>query len=288
MFDTIGLISKKFSEMPIAVQIFTYVVLVLLYVYLILVPRFVNGQLITKDSNGGILPYRGVPLQMSIEGRVFKFKSNESGHWSIPLISMLPRDVRIQFYHEDAAVWREVVLSSVDAWTTDEFRVEVIDADPWVKIEQVSNSKSGLSLAFEALLGETAHAGRLVLPEELDDEDVAEASTREEYENTVYDIAVNEIASLNNVSADTPFSGKDGLKYIDRIRVIERLESELNVYVPDEHWRSFSNFGQLSEYMYSRKKLQFYTPESSNSKQRVSWPEISQSIGPEKPIRFEY
>ena len=98
MFNGLGLISKKFSEMPLWVQIITYFVLLALYVYLFLCPRFVNGQMVVKTGHGGLIPYRGVDLQISVEGRVLKFKTNESGYWSIPVVSMLPDSIRLQVY----------------------------------------------------------------------------------------------------------------------------------------------------------------------------------------------
>jgi len=69
----------KFNQMPLAVRVFTYLFMVFLFAYLLLIPRFINGELVYKFEDGSTIPYIGGDIQMSIEGRLLKFKANEGG-----------------------------------------------------------------------------------------------------------------------------------------------------------------------------------------------------------------
>lgn len=105
-----GLITSKFGSMPKAVQVFTYLIFVCLVVYLYLSPRVITGQIVATTENGGFVPYRGIQIQTHVQGHLLKFRTNEFGYWTIPLVNRLPDDVTIQVFHEDDKSWVPVTL----------------------------------------------------------------------------------------------------------------------------------------------------------------------------------
>ena len=131
----------NFKNMPAWVRVLTYLVFLLLFVYLMLVPRFINGQLVVRDSaSGGFIPYRGAELQMAVEGHDYKFKANEGGYWSIPVVSKLPTNLELQVFHSDLGQWFPVTFSAARIWQGGAQRIEIANATPYVKVAVDSDS----------------------------------------------------------------------------------------------------------------------------------------------------
>lgn len=286
MIDQLGLLSKKFSEMPLWVQVTTYLVLLALYVYLLLCPRFINGQMVAKTGRGGFIPYRGVDLQTSVEGRVLKFKTNESGFWSVPVVARLPGSIRLQVYHEDEEAWHEVKLSAGAIWKKDDFRLEIMDQEPWVRIERIARLKEGGAEGVNAvswadkIFGQ-AYAAELKIPKAA----AVQAAGRvdqEEVRQRVFEIIANVSQSNTPIKNDYPLSGKKGLSYVKRIKLIESIEQKMGLKIPDEHWREIATAGQLADYVYKRKALEAYNPHIYGEDKSVSWPEMNQKASPEQ------
>ena len=81
----------QYVHLPGPIRTVMYIAFFLVFVYLLTLPRFLDGQLIVRDANsGGLLPYRGVDLQMQVEGRPYKFRSNEEGFFSVPIVGRWP------------------------------------------------------------------------------------------------------------------------------------------------------------------------------------------------------
>lgn len=272
----ISLISKKFSEMPVWVQVFTYLVLLGLYIYLLLCPRFINGQIVARTEHGGIVPYRGVNMQVSVEGRLLKFKTNESGFWSVPVISRLPESMRIQIYHEDERAWHEVVLSTRKIWKKDDFRIEITDEKPWIKIEQIAALPTGFDPPALGTGPGEAVAAELIIPKQ------AAANAVEKVNRDQIDKEVrNSVFKATGINAEAvndnfPLSGKEAPSYVERIQIVEDIERNMDIKIPDEHWRELGSIGQLVDYIHNRKLLESYRPELYKSDNINNWAIIQQ------------
>lgn len=134
--DLFELLVAQFRFMPPWVRNVSYLVLLLVVVYLILGPRLITGQIVAMTEGGGLIPYRGVGVQTQVQGHILRFKSNEFGYWSIPVVNRLPGSVKLQIFHEDDRSWYPVEIDYLDIWRHD-FRVVISNEAPLVRLETV-------------------------------------------------------------------------------------------------------------------------------------------------------
>ncbi len=139
-------IFNKFSKVPPWLRNFTYLLIVLLYVYLAVVPRFVNIRLIARidSSSKAELPYPGTEINTSMEGRDYKFASNENGYVSVPVICKIPGPVTLRIYHQDARAWFPVIIGTANLWKSSLLSKDItvqVKNDPY-RIETVSIDKT--------------------------------------------------------------------------------------------------------------------------------------------------
>lgn len=288
MSDIFGFITRNFSGMPKWVRVLTFLIFVALTVYLYLCPRFVNGQIVAKNTTGGFICYRGVDLQVSIEGRLLKFKTNESGYFSVPIVSRLPERLRLQVYHEDNNEWYEVIIEAAQIWRNSDIRIEIMNKPPYIRFEQLSDSLTGLgkierSSLFAITFG-IAFAGELKIPQEVYSKS-SENVNRNSIAQKTYNVISN-VTGRNPSSLDENYrlSGENAPSYVERIQIIEGLEHELGVRIPDEHWQALKTAGELIDYGYKRKILENYRPDVFGPQTR-DWPTMQQMMPPqERPV----
>ncbi len=280
---------KTFGKMPQWVQVSTYFALLLLCIYLYLVPSFANGQLVAVTEAGGRVPYRGIDMSVHVGGRNLKFKTNEAGYWSIPVVSRLPEQIRVNIYHEDQHAWFPVVLDWTKLWRGD-FEIKISDKEPYFEVELVENAdnvggnRNGYSDKGLVLMRAAYGAGLIVPSAVLQraQNGSLEGEIREEIYKTV---SKSMNRTSNQVNDSTPFSGSGGPSYVQRIQAIEELERTFSIQIPDEHWRSIDTVGGLIDYVYKRKLLEKENPALYQSEQ--NWPQIQQSAPPEQRVIFK-
>lgn len=268
MTDIWKIIERFFDKMPQWVQVSTFLVLLFLCVYLYLVPTFANGQLVAITESGGRVPYRGADMAMHVGGRNLKFKTNEIGYWSIPVVSRFPGKIRINIYHEDQRAWYPIVLGWMDLWSSD-FEIRISNQEPYFDVELVDNTQ-------ETGLINQAHSAELIIPEDIlsrTQDSRLEANIRTQ----VYGVmAENMKTDLSRINDQIPFSAAGGASYINRIQIIGELEQQFDLVIPDEHWRSIDTVGSLVDYVYKRKLLERDNPNLQQTDK--SWPQIQQSM----------
>jgi hypothetical protein len=263
---------ERFRDMPAWVRVTSYLVMLLLFVYLALVPRFVDGQLVIKDpSSGGLVPYRGGQLQVQVEGRSYKFSANEDGFWSVPIISRLPVALEIQVFHDDKGQWFPVTFSGARLWQLDAHRIEVWESVPHVRI-------AARGAAWLDALVPQARA-ELVLPQGI--EPPAGDPELRKVERSVMTL-IAQATGIKRVKINRrfPLSGRGAPSYLERVRIIQAIEKEHGIRIPDEHWRSMATAGDLAEYVVRRELLNEVYPELKGSDK--SWPAIQQSLPPDR------
>ncbi|HKU46376.1 MAG TPA: acyl carrier protein [Burkholderiales bacterium] len=279
-------IFDNFRGMPKWVRVSTYLLMVLLFSYLLLLPRFIDGQLVGVDSStNGFVPYRGVELQMQVDGRDYKFKSNQNGYWSVPIVSRLPGPVELQVYHEDKAQWFLVTFAATDVWKGSAHRVEISSSQPFVKLVAASGASDGSLFAFgEKLLGSVISNANafLVLNAPINVDGGGGALTVSDIKVVENDVTAAMANALGRpVNPDFALKGPAGLTYVQRIQVIQQLEKKYGFSIPDEHWRSMSKGSDLVDYLHKRQLLNQQKPELVKDP-KLSWPAIQQSFPPEQ------
>lgn len=297
---------KEFQNQPLWVRVLTYLVLLGVFVYLILIPRFIDGQLVVKDPiTGGLIPYRGANIQMQVDGRDYKFKSNESGYFSIPIISKLPTQIEFQVFHEDKAQWFKINFTAMEAWGSNSRQVEVRNSAPFVKI--ASKSSRDVKINLSGTLNQlpipgfsVAHAGELILPSpsllspvqpqrgETPGNTVS-SNTQSTVDPGVRKEVVLEMSKVLGTSPDQignsfPLIGANAPDYVKRIQIIEKLEQHFEYKIPDEHWKTLKNVEQLVNYIQQRDLLLKRFPKLKGKGD--NWPEIQQSLPTDQRPEF--
>lgn len=281
---------ENFPKMPLWVRVGTYLLLLLVFVYLLLLPRFVDGQLVIREStSGGVLPYRGADLQIQVDGRPYKFRSNEDGFFSIPLIDRLPQGLEIQVFHIDKSLWFPVEVSVSDVWFARSHRIEVLADKPFIKLATTNTQSTFTSalIAASQWLVSSAYAQSIVLPNtaRVTNAQLPAAEKSEiqsEVERTFSKIVGTPSSA---VGLNSPLAGSGSrLTYVQRIQLVTTLERKYKMKIPDEHWQQMGTVGQLVDYMQKRKQIERVLPTdvSGNTK---TWAQIQQSFPAEaKPI----
>jgi acyl carrier protein len=272
----------KFNQMPLAVRVFTYLFMLFLFAYLLLIPRFINGELVYKFEDGSTIPYIGGDIKMSIEGRLLKFKANEGGYWSVPIVSPLPRSVSVKFHHIDADRWFAVDFKPRNFWFKDMFQVEVTDEPPRVQLSASVDNKGTLSRIYVAL-GQifsnqvsTAKAGMLELPGEIgsDEVDTGEVEhIRNEIIKTVSKVTGKD---AHKVTPSSRLADDIKATYVQRIKIVKDLERKFNLRIPYEHWNYLYTVSELVDYVHKRKIIEKKKEYRDSKKNSLDWPSIQQ------------
>lgn len=84
-------ITEKFSQMPAAVQIATYIVFVFVTIYTATLPSFIDMKLVSV-YNKEVVPLRDVEIQVEVAGRSIRILTDSYGRFCVPMSTMLPTD----------------------------------------------------------------------------------------------------------------------------------------------------------------------------------------------------
>lgn len=312
--------------MPKIVQVITYLIFVCLVVYLYLSPRIITGQIVAMTENGGFVPYRGIQIQTHVQGHLLKFRTNEFGYWTIPVVNRLPDDVTIQVFHEDDKSWVPVTLHGWDVWTKT-FRIEILPEKPLFKLQlaQASAHDADQSTQVPGLIIATAHAGALIdkstydrrlrrarpvapsLPTTTGRPPIATPTTPSSRTTTGRTRTFTGIRSpaLNDITAKVSQTAarvlgqnpatitlayrldrRNGVSYVQRIQIIQNLEKLFGMKIPDEHWRRMVTIGEIARYVFERQQLAKSFPQIKKYQKQNDWPRIQQSIPTDKKPVF--
>ena len=282
----------NFKKMPLPVRVFTYLFVLFLFAYLLLVPRFINGAMEVVSKSGGRKPYRAGELHMHVEGRVFKFKVNEEGYWSVPIVSLLPHPVQIKVHHVDADEWFPVDFKWSELWTRDLFQVTITNDPPGVKL--LSANTAGAAFLFRALAslrgwvgtnppavlaGELQISPKLSVPGDPGMLRMVET----EVVRTVSDVTRR---NIREIGPTFPLTGASAPRYSERIEIIDTLERKFKLRIPDEHWNYLNNVGELVDYIQKRELYRRSSPrkEPEGSPREPLERERLKPVEPDRPI----
>lgn len=249
-------ISTNFSKMPKWVQVISWFIMLFLTVYLYISPRFINGHTVIQLPNGGALDYRGAILRTHIAGRVLKYKTNEDGYWSVPVVSRIPQSMTLELYHEDKHAWFEVKLDAQSIWMNNLGMnlVKIVvgnDNQEPVKLELASQ----LDEFNDAVMQYASAMISLVVPAAHADTDASEvtATNAMSKQEVINNIKVIMADVLNTKPADISLQhnlvGKSAPSYFEKLQIIQRSEQMFNIKLQDEEWRLMATVGELSDYI---------------------------------------
>jgi acyl carrier protein len=241
--------------MPRWVRVVTWFTLLVLCAYLYVAPRFINGQMVVLLDNGGTMEYRGATLRTHVEGRVLKFKTNEDGYWSVPVVSRVPyHGIHLQVYHEDAKAWFDVDLDGGTVWGASmgskEIRLEVASNPPAVKQtilserpldRRIMNAFVRFAAGSEAW-AQPAAAGQ------------ARSGMEQVAEKLNSIIARETRKDPEDITPTFRLTGKDAPSYSIKLSIINQAEKEFKVKLQDEEWRAMATSGDLAEYIYRERQ----------------------------------
>jgi acyl carrier protein len=228
-------------------------------------PRYISGQVVAETRNGGYVPYRGVDLQTRIGGPTMKYKTNGDGDWAIPVVSAIPGgNINVQVFHEDAGSWFDVPIPWSSTWRSlrgESFRITIKNDPPNVVMAVQELEQGNWLNVIASSVFPTATAAKLFLPETIQrpaqgvvDMAVIERTVIEAFREVIGDPSVNP-------GLDWRIDRQSELSYIERIQLIENLESKFKLAIPDEHWQSMSTLAELADYLNKRKILEAVDPE---------------------------
>ncbi len=274
---------QQFPKMPQPVRVVTYLVMLFLFSYLLLIPKFIDGHLkIFIPTEGKTKDYRGATLRTAIEGRMYKYTTNEDGYWSIPVVSKLPSSVMFEVYDKDRDEWHKVELSVLQIWKQAQFEIVLDDKSPFIHIaahDACDFSIPRLSYAMDYLssfFANQAFAGTLALPSGIP----SSLSTKEnkDVQEKVFAI-IGKVMNRQRgeISMNSPMSGKGAPTYREKISIIGELEQTFSMMIPDEHWQYFETVGQLTDYIEKRIIVE-RSSGNEPSKSRRDWQAIKDSF----------
>ena len=288
-------LETKFDAMPKWVRVSTYLILLGMTVYLYLAPRFVTGQIVARTEAGGFVPYRGVAIQTQVEGHTLKFTTNEDGYWTIPIVDRNPGAVKLQIFHEDDHSWFPVSISAAEIWTED-FRIVVSDKKPFVTLEVVEVTpeqgtwrSSDLRFGQGQFFTRPAHAASLEFTKSQSVEQ--NPKVQQAFRTQVFSEVRKVVSSVTKVpmvklKTKTPLDREHGFGYVQRIQVVEALESRYEIKIPDEHWRHLSTIGDLTDYIADRKDIEKAAKLPKSVSGTSNWAKIQQAVGEDAKLKF--
>lgn len=247
--------TEAFSKMPAWVRIATWFTLLILVVYLYISPRFINGQMVVRLDNGGTVDYSGATLRTHVEGRVFKFKTDDDGYWSVPVVSRMPyHGIHMQVYHEDAKRWYDVDIDGETVWSAGfgarEIRLEVMANPPSVRKTDIAQ-RNAIGVFAKTVMrfisGSIAWAQQTTAEE-------AKADKKQIAGRLSSIIAKETGVERSKTGPVFRLTGKAAPSTPQKLSIIKETEKEFSVKIPDETWRAMSTAGELADFVYQEKQ----------------------------------
>jgi acyl carrier protein len=267
------------DKVPVPVRVVAFLVVLMASVYLTLLPQFVNGYVYFKDGNGGKRAYRGGEIVVSVDGHVYKYLINEDGYFSVPMISKLPKDIRLGFIHQDTGGRFDILVPFKRVASLEELHFEVNSAPPSFNLLAARPTGRDAVLAFlEKWTGVSgAFAAELRLPEGANPISTAQAG---EIRKDVLTIVSRESAKpMDQLRPSTEFTWGNGFPYITKIRIVDSLEAKYHFQIPDSHWQAFRTVDDVVDYTQKRVVLDTYKPSAGKS-----WPQYQNDVSKESPL----
>lgn len=284
-------IFKNFKNMPTTVRIIVYLLFVIVFIYLLLCPRFVDGKLYFIDNKGRNQPYRGATIEYFVEGRLLKVKVTEEGYWSIPIVSLIPRNMKITIINLDTQSRMNVQLDIAGIWREKfghPFSLRV-DGEKVFIVEESGRWGSiihHLAHAMKRFLAPTPlYAQELELPLQIQSIPVDSASEEQVRRDVVH--IISEVAQIptNELTSDFNLKTSVELNALKRIIIVEDLQNLYDIDIPDEHWIRLESIRQITDYIIARIRMQKYF-ETLNSPSKGTYRQMIHTLPKNEQPKF--
>lgn len=237
--ELLKIIATKFKDMPKPVRIGTYVLLVLVFVYLLLLPRFIYGECFLRDVGGGEIPLRGHIVSSCIAGQAVKIKINEDGIWAFPVISRIPKNLELKFWHEGKSY--PIMIKFYSPWLTKQHKVYF---DPTRDTPFYLAQQGGAEGVVTRVL---AWIKKSISVQDAYAQDITEVKRR------VYRV-LSEVLNVPQTRIQPNKSIREDLRAdtIACIKIVVALENEFGIKIPDEQWERLYTVQHIIDYVYNR------------------------------------
>ena len=172
------------------------------------------------------------------------------------MVSRLPGAIRLQVFHQDAQTWFDVKLAWSDLWFNRNQRLVVTNEPNTIRLARQKPFVGRLA----EILSPPAYAGKLVLPGPVTAPPAEPDATKPILAQIDKAIAAA-TGSPAPSSPEAPLSGPGAPSYVQRIQIINHLERQYDLRIPDEHWQQLRTKGELADYLQKRSTLERVQPD---------------------------
>lgn len=157
-------------------------------------------------------------------------------------------------------------------------RIEVSESKPFVQIAQAVPRPLRLAQSWFGAIVPQVRA-ELVLPQAIDQK-LTLAERRDVRRSVTKAMSAATGKEGRLIGPSVTLNGRGALSYFARVRIIETIEKEHGISIPDEHWRSTATVRDLMEYVERWVLLKRTYPQLKDSTK--NWPALRQSLPPEQ------
>ena len=177
---------------------------------------------------------------MHIEGRDYKFTTNEYWYVSIPIVSKLPESMEIRINNVDLDKEFPVKLNILHAWKKGPLKIIMSNSDIQVATNETGHTMASLVMTALSHLrpfnASTAQAGMLSLRS-------PRAAMTPNEKKILRNIIISTVSGVTgrqkeSINDSYHLTGEGAPNYVQRIKIIRSLENEFRFIIPDEHWKS--------------------------------------------------
>lgn len=263
---------KLLGDMPRWAKIVFFFILVALIVYGLLSPRLVVGSVRAMVDEEKFKPVRAMSIQTQIMGHTHKVTTNDEGTWAIPLASAFPKKLELLLLFDEIAAIEPVKIDTMDLWIHDSVIIYV-KGNEVDRVEIASSTTDNLSGAL-AWIGSLAGTAALADDKTLDLAQPTDPSPPpDDVRATVVEIIAREATTdAGNATVDN--------QILNRQNIIELIEKEFSLPIPDEHWQKLKTAEDIAGYVDTRLELNKSVPQLKTIRQPDDWAKTVVTLDP--------
>lgn len=266
---------RLLGDMPRWAKIAFFFILIALMVYVLLSPRLVVGSVRAMVDEEKFKPVRAMSIQTQIMGHTHKVTTNDEGTWAIPLASAFPKKLELLLLFDDVAAIEPVNIDTMDLWIHDSV-VIYVKGNEVDRVEIASSPTDAISgaLTWIASLAGTAALADDTVPVPADNAPPAELSPSSD------DVRATVVEILSREATTDAESGTSDSQLLNRQNVIETIEKEFSLPIPDEHWQKLKTAEDLAGYVDTRLELNKSVPQLQMIRQPDDWAKTVVTLDP--------
>jgi|GEM_PF-5088743 len=271
---------RLLGDMPRWAKIAFFFILIALMVYVLLSPRLVVGSVRAMVDEEKFKPVRAMSIQTQIMGHTHKVTTNDEGTWAIPLASAFPKKLELLLLFDDVAAIEPVKIDTMDLWIHDSVVIYVKGNEvDRVEIASSTTGRISSALTWIASLAGTAALADDTAPVPADDA-APDTAPPAELSPSPDDVRATVVEILAREATTDAGSGSADNQILNRQNVIELIEKEFSLPIPDEHWQKLKTAEDLAGYVDTRLELNKSVPQLQMIRQPDDWAKTVVTLDP--------